>query len=230
MEDTLFEQEVSQNYSRSGKLQKLRTLRADYSANVVKANTKRLLDLAITIFSMVFIMSWLYPIVAILIKLSSKGPVIFKQKRHGLNNKPFYCYKFRTMVMNDHADTKQATVNDDRVTKVGRFLRATSLDETPQIFNVLIGDMSIVGPRPHAIPMNWEFSKTIDNFMLRHRVKPGITGLAQCKGYRGEIKCFHDIYSRFKLDIFYVKKWCLILDLKIILATISSLIKGQKAY
>jgi putative colanic acid biosysnthesis UDP-glucose lipid carrier transferase len=230
MENILFKQEVRQDYSAHKKLTKSYRFGDTYRENELKNGTKRLTDLILSFLTIVFVMSWLYPIVAIAIKLSSKGPVIFKQRRHGLYNKPFYCYKFRTMVMNNEADTKQATQNDQRVTKVGRFLRKTSLDEIPQVFNVLTGEMSIVGPRPHAIPMNWEFSKSIDDFMMRHAVKPGITGLAQSKGYRGEIRCFFDIYSRYKFDIFYVKNWCLMLDIRIIIATVINLLKGQKAY
>lgn len=196
-----------------------------------KKIVKRLFDLVISLFTVVFFLSWLFPILAVMIKIDSKGPVFFRQLRHGRGNKPFYCYKFRTMVENDIADTKQATVNDCRVTKFGKFLRRTSLDELPQVFNVIIGDMSIVGPRPHAVPMNIEFAKEIDNFMVRHAVKPGITGLAQSKGYRGEIKDFYDIYSRFKLDHFYVKKWCLIFDIRIVIETAYSLIyNNHKAY
>lgn len=196
-----------------------------------KRFAKRVLDLGVAVFTIVFVMSWLYPLVAILIKLTSKGPVLFKQRRHGLHNKPFYCYKFRTMVENRDADTRQATKGDSRITSIGRFLRVSSIDELPQIFNVIRGEMAIVGPRPHAMPMNLEFAKNIDNFMLRHQVKPGITGLAQVKGFRGEIRHFHDIYGRFRFDLFYVKNWCLLFDVKIILNTFTALIfKSQKAY
>ena len=192
---------------------------------------KRGLDLFVSILTLVLVMSWLFPILAILIKLDSRGPVMFKQLRHGLDNKPFYCYKFRTMVANKEADTKQATINDTRITKIGKFLRISSIDELAQIFNVIKGEMSIVGPRPHTMPMNLEFAKSIDNFMSRHAVKPGITGLAQIKGYRGEIRDFHDIHRRVKLDLFYVKSWCLFFDIKIILNTFTALIfKNHNAY
>ncbi|EPR67547.1 sugar transferase [Cyclobacterium qasimii] len=192
---------------------------------------KRIFDLAFSFFTLVFVVSWLFPIIAILIKLDSKGSVFFKQLRHGKDNQLFYCYKFRTMVKNDDADIKQATVNDSRITRVGKFLRKSSLDELPQIFNVILGDMSIVGPRPQAVPMNIEFAKEIDNFMARHQVKPGITGLAQSKGFRGEISSYHELHSRFRLDYFYVGKWCLIFDIKIIIDTAVSLMtKSDKAY
>lgn len=185
---------------------------------------KRTMDLMISFGLVVFVFSWLFPIIGVLIKLTSKGPLIFKQLRHGKDNIPFYCYKFRTMYVNDQADTVQATKNDPRITPIGKILRKTSLDELPQFFNVIKGDMSIVGPRPHAVPMNYKFSAEIDNFMFRHTVKPGITGLAQAKGFRGETRDFYDIYSRCKLDIFYVNNWSPLLDLKIIFWTILSLL------
>jgi putative colanic acid biosynthesis UDP-glucose lipid carrier transferase len=192
---------------------------------------KRIFDLAISIFTLVFVLSWLFPIIAILIKLDSKGSVFFKQLRHGKDNQLFYCYKFRTMVKNNDADTKQATVNDARITRIGKFLRKSSLDELPQVFNVILGDMSIVGPRPQAVPMNLEFAKEIDNFMSRHQVKPGITGLAQSKGYRGEISSFVELYSRYRLDNFYVRKWNIMFDIKIVIETAVSLLsKSEKAY
>ncbi|WP_339902002.1 sugar transferase [uncultured Cyclobacterium sp.] len=192
---------------------------------------KRIFDIGVSVFTLIFVLSWLFPIIAILIKMDSKGSVFFKQLRHGKNNQLFYCYKFRTMVKNNDADTKQATVNDARITRVGRFLRKSSLDELPQVFNVILGDMSIVGPRPQAVPMNIEFAKEIDNFMFRHHVKPGITGLSQSKGYRGEISSFTELYSRYRLDSFYVRKWNLIFDLKIVIETAVSLIsKSDKAY
>lgn len=192
---------------------------------------KRAFDLFVSFFTLIFVVSWLFPIIAILIKLDSKGSVFFKQLRHGRDNELFYCYKFRTMVKNKDADTKQATVNDSRITRIGKFLRKSSLDELPQVINVILGDMSIVGPRPQAVPMNIEFAKEIDNFMSRHQVKPGITGLSQSKGFRGEINSYHELYSRFRLDSFYVRKWCLIFDIKIIIDTAISLMsKSEKAY
>lgn len=185
---------------------------------------KRIFDLFFSFGLVLFVFSWMFPIIGMLIKLSSEGPVIFKQLRHGKDNIPFYCYKFRTMYINEQADTQQATKDDPRVTWIGKFLRKTSMDELPQFFNVIKGEMSIVGPRPHAVPMNYKFSAEIDNFMFRHTVKPGITGLAQAKGFRGETRDFYDIYSRCKLDIFYVNNWSPLLDLKIIIWTILSLL------
>jgi len=183
---------------------------------------KRVMDVSLSLFSLLFVLSWLFPLLAVAVKLSSPGPVLFKQRRHGKNNRIFYCYKFRTMRMNRDADTRQATKDDERVTRVGRFLRRSSLDELPQLINVLKNDMSLIGPRPHAVPMNVVFSKEIENYSFRHSVKPGITGLAQSKGYRGEVENFHDIYGRVKLDLFYIKKWCVWLDIKIIFWTVQS--------
>lgn len=185
---------------------------------------KRGVDFITSVFLFITVFSWLFPIIGIIIKLDSKGPVFFRQLRHGKDNVPFYCYKFRSMHVNGEADTKQATKDDARVTRVGKFLRRSSIDELPQFINVLIGEMSIVGPRPHAIPMNVRFSEEIDNFMYRHTVKPGITGLAQAKGFRGETKDFYDINSRCKLDIFYVDNWSPILDIKIMIWTFISLV------
>ncbi len=231
MENVVVKREVGHLFGESERPVSLVLEQSDCLSDTKKLYAKRVLDLGVSIFAVLFILSWLYPLVALLIKLTSKGPVLFKQQRHGLNNKPFYCYKFRTMVQNNDADVKQATKGDSRVTFVGRFLRASSIDELPQLFNVLKGEMAIVGPRPHAMPMNLEFARNIDNFMNRHQVKPGITGLAQVKGYRGEIRDFHDIYRRFRFDIFYAKNWCLLFDVKIILNTFTALVfKNQNAY
>jgi putative colanic acid biosynthesis UDP-glucose lipid carrier transferase len=231
MENVITKREVRQYFGSAEKGVDFSVEIPDCATDSKKLFAKRALDVAVSLFAIVFILSWLYPLLAILIKVTSKGPVLFMQLRHGLNNEPFYCYKFRTMVANKDADVKQATKGDSRITPIGRFLRASSIDELPQLFNVLRGDMAIVGPRPHAIPMNLEFAKNIDNFMYRHQVKPGITGLAQIKGYRGEIRDFHDIYGRFRFDLFYVKNWCLLFDIKIILNTFTALVfKSDNAY
>ena len=192
---------------------------------------KRALDVTLSLLVIVFMLSWLFPLIAILIKSTSRGPVLFKQLRHGKDNVPFYCYKFRTMKVNDTADSQQAVKNDPRVTKVGAFLRKSSLDELPQFINVLRGEMSIVGPRPHAVKMNEVFSEEIENFMFRHAVKPGITGLAQSKGFRGETIDFYDLHSRCRLDLFYIKNWSIMLDLQIIFWTpLSLILKNHRAY
>lgn len=192
--------------------------------DVPQQKLKRVFDFFTSAFLFITLFSWLFPIIGLIIKLDSKGPVFFRQLRHGKDNIPFYCYKFRSMHLNEEADTKQATKNDSRITRVGGFLRKSSMDELPQFLNVLAGEMSIVGPRPHTIPMNVKFSEEIDNFMYRHTVKPGITGLAQAKGFRGETRDFYDINSRCKLDIFYVDNWSPILDFKIMVWTFVSLV------
>ena len=192
---------------------------------------KRLFDIVFSTFIIVFILSWLTPILAILIKLESDGPVFFKQSRNGFNYEEFECYKFRSMTPNANAHIHQATRNDQRITKMGKFLRKTSLDELPQFFNVLYGDMSVVGPRPHMVSHTNMYAKRIDKFMVRHFVKPGITGLAQTTGFRGEVESDNDIIGRVKYDIFYIENWSLLLDLKIILQTAQNAIRGEdKAY
>ncbi|MBN3518784.1 sugar transferase [Algoriphagus lutimaris] len=193
-----------------------------YSINYLDSSqiaVKRLFDLTICFLFITIIGWWLFIIISLLIVIDSKGPVIFKQLRHGKNNRPFYCYKFRTMKYNPSKEFAQAKKNDDRITRVGRFLRRTSMDELPQVFNILLGEMSVVGPRPHALTMNREYSVQISRFMCRHYVKPGITGLAQCKGYRGEIKDDKDIRFRLRYDLFYIKKWSVMFDLYISLLT-----------
>lgn len=192
---------------------------------------KRVFDILFSLFLILFLFTWLFPIVALLIKLDSKGPVFFKQKRTGKDNRDFLCWKFRTMHANGHADLRQATKHDHRITPLGAFLRKTSIDELPQFFNVLEGSMSVVGPRPHMLKHTEEYSKLIQKFMARHHVKPGITGLAQSKGYRGETRSLIDMKNRVTLDRFYVQNWSFLLDVKIIIATIISLVKGdQQAY
>ena len=189
---------------------------------------KRAFDIAFALGVLVFILSWLVPLIALLIRLDSKGPVFFKQKRSGKEGKDFFCFKFRTMYLNQEADTRQASRNDSRITKVGRFLRKTSLDEFPQFINVLLGDMSVVGPRPHPIALNERFSPVIEKFMVRHLVKPGVTGLAQAKGYRGETRELRQMANRIRMDVFYVENWSFLLDLKIIFWTVFSVLKGDK--
>ena len=176
-------------------------------------------------------MSWLTPIIAILIKLESKGPVFFKQSRNGFNYKEFDCYKFRSMTPNKNANKFQVTRGDHRITRVGKFIRKTSIDELPQFYNVLFGDMSVVGPRPHMVSHTDMYAKKIDKFMVRHFVKPGITGLAQISGFRGEVETDKDIIGRVKYDIFYIENWSLLLDLKISFQTLLNALKGEdKAY
>ena len=192
---------------------------------------KRTFDVLFSSLVIVFVLSWLTPLLAILIKLESKGPVFFKQSRNGFNYKEFDCYKFRSMMPNKDAHLYQATRGDQRVTKVGKFLRKTSIDELPQFFNVLFGDMSVVGPRPHMVSHTHMYAKRIDKFMVRHFVKPGITGLAQISGFRGEVENDKDIIGRVKYDIFYIENWSLLLDLRIMFKTFINAVKGEdKAY
>jgi putative colanic acid biosynthesis UDP-glucose lipid carrier transferase len=165
-----------------------------------------------------------------LIKLESPGPVFFKQGRPGLDEKEFFCYKFRSMKLNKTTE-KEASKNDPRVTKVGRILRKTSVDEMPQFLNVLMGDMSVVGPRPHLWSQNKAYASKVKKYMIRHYVKPGITGLAQVRGFRGEIETDEDMINRIKFDVFYIENWSPILDLKIIVQTVVNIFKGEeKAY
>lgn len=196
--------------------------------NVLKKKVKRILDIAFSLFIIVFLLSWLLPLLAIIIKLTSSGPVFFKQKRSGINNDYFWCWKLRTMYVNDKAHDIQATKGDVRVTSIGKYLRKFNLDELPQFFNVLIGNMSVVGPRPHMLKHTEEYSQSIDKYMVRHFVKPGITGLSQIKGYRGEITDTSLMRSRVKIDIFYLENWSFILDVKIILLTVYNMFKGEK--
>jgi putative colanic acid biosynthesis UDP-glucose lipid carrier transferase len=189
---------------------------------------KRVFDMVFAGFILLFVLSWLIPLIGLLIKLDSPGPIFFRQERNGRDNKIFRIYKFRTMRVHKDQHVKQAQKHDPRITKLGIFLRKTSLDEFPQFINVLLGEMSVIGPRPHAVPHNTEFRKQIDRFIQRHAVKPGITGLAQCKGFRGETSTFHSINGRVRYDRFYVKNWSLFLDFKIIFLTIISLMKGNE--
>ncbi|MBB6327916.1 putative colanic acid biosynthesis UDP-glucose lipid carrier transferase [Algoriphagus iocasae] len=202
-----------------------------YSVNLLDSSqliAKRFIEILIVSTFLILVASWLFPIIALLIKMETKGPVFYRQLRHGQNNVPFYCLKFRSMKFDPNSGFKQATKGDARVTKVGAFLRKSSLDELPQLINVLIGEMAIVGPRPHAIPMNKEFAEKMEFFMCRHMVKPGITGLAQAKGYRGEINDMFDMNARLRYDLFYIKNWSFLFDLKIILLTFHSLIFANK--
>lgn len=206
----------------------LRDIPLEDSVNLI---VKRSFDILFSSLVIIFILSWLTPLIAILIKLESKGPVFFKQSRNGFNYKEFDCYKFRSMTPNKDAHLHQATRDDQRVTKIGKFIRKTSIDELPQFFNVLFGDMSVVGPRPHMVSHANMYAKRIDKFMVRHFVKPGITGLAQISGFRGEVETDKDIIGRVKYDIFYIENWSLFLDLKIIFKTFMNAVRGEeKAY
>ncbi len=209
-------------------LSTVQSLRQMPLSNDYNTLVKRFFDIVFSLFIIMFFLSWITPIIALLIKIESSGPVFFKQTRNGIKYKEFTCYKFRSMVQNIDADIQQATKNDKRVTKIGRILRNTSLDELPQFYNVLIGNMSVVGPRPHMIKENERYSKSVNKFMVRHFVKPGITGLAQVKGFRGEIETNEDIINRVKFDIYYLENWSLILDLNIVFLTAINFLTGHK--
>jgi putative colanic acid biosynthesis UDP-glucose lipid carrier transferase len=194
---------------------------------------KRAFDTLFSLLLFVFVFSWLFPIIIILIKISSKGPAFFVQERWGINNKKISCYKFRSMVdtskdLDENGNYQQAIENDIRVTAIGRLLRKTNLDELPQFLNVLKGEMSIVGPRPHPTPLNLHSKNSINNYMLRHLVKPGITGWAQIHGYRGSTKDPQLMQKRVDFDIWYIENWSLWLDWQIIIQTVINMIKGEK--
>lgn len=193
-------------------------------------NFKRGFDFIFSLLVIILVLSWLTPLMALLIKLESRGPVFFKQSRPGLDEQEFLCYKFRSMQVNITTE-KEASRNDPRVTRIGRFIRKTSIDELPQFFNVLLGDMSVVGPRPHLWSQNKNYGNRIKKYMVRHYVKPGITGLAQVKGCRGEIETDDDMINRIKYDVYYIENWSLLMDIKIIIQTVVNIFKGEeKAY
>jgi Undecaprenyl-phosphate glucose phosphotransferase len=202
-------------------------LRKEPLEYVMNRFLKRAFDFTFSLLVTILILSWLVPLIALLIKLTSKGPVFFIQQRTGIKNKPFKVIKFRTMYVNDEADELQATRDDPRITPLGRILRKTNLDELPQFFNVLLGHMSVIGPRPHMLKHTEEYSKIIDKFMVRHFIKPGITGWAQVNGYRGETKDPKEMEMRVQADIWYMENWSFFLDIRIIFLTIFKMIVGD---
>ncbi len=189
---------------------------------------KRAFDIVFSFLVILIIFPILIPLLALLIRLDSKGPIFFIQKRTGYWNKPFKCLKFRSMTVNKDSDTQQATKGDRRITKIGAFLRRTNLDEIPQFFNVLKGDMSIVGPRPHMLKHTEDYSKLIDNFMIRHEVKPGITGWAQVNGWRGPTEEVYKMVKRVEYDVDYIESWSFWWDIKIVLLTVFNAFKGEE--
>ena len=189
---------------------------------------KKLFDISFSLLVILGIFSWLFPLLILLVKMSSKGPVFFSQKRSGEDNREFTCLKFRTMRVNKLADELQATAGDQRITKIGAFMRKTNLDELPQFFNVLWGSMSVVGPRPHMLKHTEQYSDLIHNYLVRHLAKPGITGWAQVNGYRGETKELIDMKKRVEYDIWYIENWSFLLDLKIIWLTVWNMVRGEK--
>ena len=194
--------------------------------NPINRLIKRTFDLLVSTVMLVLSPLVIIP-VAIGIKMSSPGPIFFVQKRTGYRGKAFNCYKFRTMRVNADSDTRQASKDDPRVTRFGNFLRRTSIDELPQFYNVWLGDMSIVGPRPHMVAQTEMYSELIDKYMLRHTIKPGITGWAQTHGFRGQTEELWQMEKRVELDVWYAENWTFFLDLKIIFNTILNALKGE---
>jgi putative colanic acid biosynthesis UDP-glucose lipid carrier transferase len=197
---------------------------------------KRIFDIIFSLLFFILLGSFIFPLLAIIIKLSSKGPIFFKQERWGLNNKRITCYKFRSMYkessdVDEDGNFQQAHKNDPRITLIGKILRKTNMDELPQFWNVLMGNMSVVGPRPHPTQLNIQSMELVDNYMLRHMVIPGITGLAQVNGCRGETRTTEDMQKRVNFDLYYIQRWNFWLDLQIIIQTVINIFRGdQNAY
>lgn len=204
------------------------SLRDEPLENAVNRVIKRIFDFGFTILVFALILWWLIPIIALLIKITSKGPVFFIQDRSGERNESFKVWKFRTMYMDNKIPERQAQKGDSRITPLGSFLRKSSLDEIPQFINVLFGQMSVIGPRPHMISHTEEYKKIIDKFMVRHFIKPGITGWAQVNGHRGETKDPRQMEARVQHDVWYIENWSLFLDIRIIFMTIFNLFKGEE--
>lgn len=206
----------------------LLTIRREPLQSMYNRFLKRTFDLLFSTLVLLTIYPILYVVLGLLIKLSSPGPILFKQKRTGLYGRDFECFKFRTMRVNAEADTMQAVKDDPRKTRIGNFLRKSNLDEFPQFVNVFLGDMSVVGPRPHMLKHTEQYSALIDKYMVRHLVKPGVTGWAQVTGYRGETKTLEQMEGRVKRDVWYIENWTFFLDLKIIVVTVLNMFKGEK--
>ncbi|MDR0683404.1 MAG: undecaprenyl-phosphate glucose phosphotransferase [Dysgonamonadaceae bacterium] len=204
------------------------TVRSEPLQSIHNRIIKRIFDIIFSSLFLVTLFPVFYIVLGSIIKLSSRGPILFKQKRTGIYGKEFYCYKFRSMLINEEAHDKQAEKNDPRTTKLGYFLRHFNLDEIPQFYNVLKGDMSVVGPRPHMLKHTELYSSIIDKYMVRHLIKPGITGWAQVNGYRGETKTLEQMEGRVCLDVWYLENWTFLLDVKIVLITIINMFKGEK--
>lgn len=204
------------------------SLRKEPLENPMNRIAKRLFDITFSLIMILLVFPWLFPILIFLVAISSRGPIFFRQERSGENNKTFNCYKFRSMRVNSLSDELQASANDSRITCIGKFMRQKNLDEMPQFFNVLFGHMSVVGPRPHMLKHTKEFSDVIDNYLVRHYTRPGITGWAQVNGYRGETKELKDLEKRVEFDIWYIENWSFLLDLRIIFMTCFNMVKKEK--
>jgi putative colanic acid biosysnthesis UDP-glucose lipid carrier transferase len=203
-------------------------MRAEPQDDVASQLKKRIFDVVFSSLVLIFLLSWLIPVLGIIIKLSSKGPVFFVQLRSGKDNEPFKCFKFRSLRMNEQADKIQVTKNDSRLTPIGKFMRKTNLDELPQFINVFLGDMTVVGPRPHMLEHTEKFSKVMNEYMVRHFLKPGITGWAQINGFRGEITQDEHLRKRIEHDIWYMENWSLWLDFRIIFLTVINTVRGEE--
>lgn len=221
----IIKQPVHINYLRDMPVLSMRSEPLD---DVSSRGRKRAFDIVVSLLVIVFILSWLIPLLGILVWLESPGPIFFIQERTGRDNKTFNCLKFRSMKVNNEANTKQAQRNDDRMTKIGRFMRRTSLDEFPQFINVFKGEMSIVGPRPHMLKHTEMYSKIMGQYMVRQFLKPGVTGWAQVHGYRGEIKDDEQLRKRIEHDIWYMENWSIWLDMRIMFLTVYRTIKGDE--
>ncbi|MEP7170443.1 MAG: undecaprenyl-phosphate glucose phosphotransferase [Bacteroidota bacterium] len=204
------------------------SLRREPLESFINRCVKKSFDLIFSFSVIVLIFPWLFPAIALAIKFSSSGPVFFKQKRSGKNNEEFSCLKFRTMRVNNEADELQATKNDVRITAIGKILRKTNLDELPQFFNVFIGQMSVVGPRPHMLRHTEQYSQMFDSFMVRHLIKPGITGWAQVHGFRGATEDSNKMGKRVEYDVWYIENWSILLDMKIVFLTVYNMMRGEE--
>lgn len=204
------------------------TIREEPLMQIENKIIKRVFDILCSGLFLCTLFPFIYIIIGIAIKVSSPGPVFFKQRRSGLNGQEFWCYKFRSMRVNKDCDKQQATKNDPRKTKLGKFLRKSNIDELPQFINVLLGQMSIVGPRPHMLKHTKEYSKLIDKYMVRHLIKPGVTGWAQVTGFRGETKELWQMEGRVERDIWYLEHWSFLLDLYIIYKTVKNMLHNEK--
>lgn len=205
------------------------SLQPEPLSNVFNQMIKRSFDIVFSALVFIFILSWLIPLVALLIKLDSRGPVFYLQNRSGKDYQIFKIFKFRTMTVTE-GDTEfvQAQKNDARITRVGKYLRKLNIDELPQFLNVLLGDMSVVGPRPHPIKLNEIYRPIVEKYMTRHLAKPGLTGLAQIRGFRGETADPEMMHGRVVADVFYIENWSFLLDIKIIVLTVWNMFKGEK--
>ncbi len=204
------------------------TVRSEPLENLFNRFVKRTFDIVFSLLVILILFPVLFPVFGIIIKLTSPGPIFFIQRRSGRRNEEFNCYKFRTMTVNSGADTQQAIKGDARITWIGKFLRKSNLDEIPQFINVLLGNMSVVGPRPHMLRHTEEYSMLIDKFMVRHLVKPGITGWAQVNGYRGNTTNPKYMIKRVRYDMWYIENWSLLLDIKIIFLTVYNMVRGEE--